>query len=170
MYKSCKTETALQMQKKLADTLLSMMKQQKYRTITVASLCREADCPRNSFYRYYENLDDVLFFAAEGFLRDAFLLLVDARDYVPFFEYWLSKKSFLDSLEMSGLSQSIIFCAAALWVNGRDILLYDADMLRKSCQINSIMTLLFTWHHSGMNQTTRELSDLMCSVFPPDNL
>ena len=158
------------MQKKLADTLLSMMKQQKYRSITVASLCREAACPRNSFYRYYENLDDVLLFTVEGLLRDSFLLLVNAWDYVPFFEFWLSKKSFLDSLEMSGLSQSVIFFAAALWVNGRDILLYDANMIQKSCQITSIMTLLFTWHHSGMKQTTQEISNLMCSVFPPSNL
>ena len=67
MYKDCKTPQSAQRQRHIVSCLVCMMQTQTFQEITVQDLCRKADVPRKSFYRYFECKEDV-FTAAIDFL------------------------------------------------------------------------------------------------------
>ncbi len=165
MYKVCKTEKSMERQKLFQTTLLAMMNKQKYQDITVTSLCKEMEIPRKAFYRYYDALEDVLYAIIDEVLTEAFLYLEIKTDMVGFFSYWKRKKSLLDVLEKSGLSSLLVNrIYERLNEKVAKKSLSDED-LRYSGYVAAIMTMLLTWHHSGMKQTPEEMSAQVKHMF-----
>lgn len=165
MYKVCKTEKSMERQKIFQTTLLAMMNKQKYQDITVTSLCKEMEIPRKAFYRYYDALEDVLYAIVDEVLTEAFLYLEIKTDMVGFFSYWKRKKSLLDVLEKSGLSSLLVNrIYERLNEKVAKKSLSDED-LRYSGYVAAIMTMLLTWHHSGMKQTPEEMSAQVKHMF-----
>ena len=60
MYTRCTTEKSAAQQALLEKTLLQTMAQQPYSEISVSFLCEEAGLSRKTFYRLFNNKDDVL--------------------------------------------------------------------------------------------------------------
>ena len=54
--------TAIQSQKWLGESLIKLMEQQDYQTITIGAICKEADLSRQTFYNVFDNKDDILRF------------------------------------------------------------------------------------------------------------
>lgn len=165
MYKICKTEKSIERQKLFQTTLMTMMKKQKYQEITVTSLCKEMEIPRKTFYRYYDTLEDVLFAVIDDTLTDAFLYLEVKADLIGFFSYWKKRKNLLDVLQKSGLSHLLINRIFERFNESVDKGDFSNEELRYSGYISAIMTMLLTWHHSGMKQSVEEMSQQVKHMF-----
>lgn len=59
MYKICKSKQSAQRQKFIAECMVQLWKKQNYNQITVSEICKQAGVPRKTFYRYFENKEDV---------------------------------------------------------------------------------------------------------------
>lgn len=167
MYKVCKTEKSAERQKLFQTTLLNMMKKEKYHDITVTDLCKEMEIPRKTFYRYYGTLEDVLNAILDEALVESFLNLEIKADLAGFFGYWQKKKELLDVLEKSGLSSILvnrIYEKISMDVDN-SMKVGSVDYLRYSGYISAIMTILLAWHHTGMQQSVNEMSDLVAQMF-----
>ena len=60
MYRKCTTEKASAQQRQFQHALLQSMLQIPYGEITVTGLCTQTGLSRKTFYRLFENKDDVL--------------------------------------------------------------------------------------------------------------
>lgn len=158
MYKICKTEKSIARQKLFQTTLLAMMKKTKYQNITVTSLAKEMELPRKTFYRYYDSLEDVLYAIIDDALTDGFLHLEVKTDLVGFFSYWKKQKDLLDVLQKSGLSSLLMDRIFERFNESIAKGAFSNEDLRYSGYISAIMTMLLTWHHSGMKQSAEEMS------------
>ena len=171
MYKVCKTEKSIERQKLFQTTLLTMMKKQPYHDITVTSLCKEMEIPRKTFYRYYDMLEDVLHASMDDAITRSFLYLEVKADLEGFFTYWKNNKYLLDILEKNGLSPLLINRVYEKFnedvSKGKSVVFSNRD-LKYSGYIAAIMTMLVSWHHSGMNQTPNEMSGLVREMFRID--
>ena len=165
MYKICKTEKSIERQKCFQTTLLSMMVREKYQDITVTALCKEMKIPRKTFYRYYGALEDVLNAILDDALTDAFLYLEVKTDLVGFFGYWKKKKGLLDVLEKSALSSLMVNRIYERLRFVEDFGYSADDYLRYSGYISAIMTMLLSWHHTGMRESVEEMSALVIDMF-----
>lgn len=165
MYKICKTEKSIERQKLFQTTLLTMMKKQKYQDITVTSLCKEMEIPRKTFYRYYDSLEDVLFAVVDIALTEGFLYLEVKADLIGFFSYWKKRKNLLDVLEKSGLSYFLVNRIFERFNESIDKGNFTNEELRYSGYISAMLTMLLTWHHSGMKQSVEEMSQQVKCMF-----
>lgn len=167
MYKICKTEKSAERQKLFQTTLLAMMKKQRYQDISVTELCKEMEIPRKTFYRYYGTMEDVLYAILDEALIESFLKLEIKADLAGFFGYWKKKKGLLDVLEKSGLSPLLvnrIYEKFSMDADNR-YKVGSVDYLRYSGYISAIMTILLSWHHTGMQQSADEMSELVKQMF-----
>ena len=173
MYKICKTEKSIERQKIFQTTLFSMMEKQNYHDITVTSLCREMDVPRKTLYRYFDTLEDVLFATIDESLTNSFLYLEVRADIEGYFSYWKKNKYVLDVLEKNGLSPLLInrvyerFNTKVSSESSLENGISNKD-LKYSGYISAIMTMLVSWHHSGMQQTPKEMNVLVREMFRMD--
>jgi len=165
MYKICKTERSLERQKLFQTILLRMMEKQKYQDITVTSLCKEMEIPRKTFYRYYDTLEDVLYAIIDSALTEGFLYLEIKADLIGFFTYWRKQKYLLDVLEKSGLSSLLVNRIYNRLNENISKENFSNEKLRYSGYIAAIMTMLLTWHHSGMKQSVEEMSQQVKYMF-----
>ncbi|MBQ3558267.1 MAG: TetR/AcrR family transcriptional regulator [Agathobacter sp.] len=173
MYKICKTERSMERQKLFQTTLFSMMEQQSYHDITVTALTKEMKIPRKTFYRYYDTLEDVLFATIDESITSSFLYLEVKADLEGFFSYWKKNKYLMDVLEKNGLSPLLInriyekFDRRLEEEKSGKRIISNRD-LKYSGYIAAIMTMLVSWHHSGMHQTPNEMSTLVREMFRID--
>ena len=70
MYKYCKTSQSAARQCHIVSCLLEMLHTHHYDQITVQDLCKKAEVPRKSFYRYFECKQDVLLAAIDFYIQD----------------------------------------------------------------------------------------------------
>lgn len=56
--------------RKLTNTLLTLLKNKALKDITVLELCKEANINRTTFYKYYEDIDDLVYKIEESLLSD----------------------------------------------------------------------------------------------------
>lgn len=68
MYKQCRTEASARRQQQIIDRFFALLQTRDFNQITVADLCRQAGIPRKAFYRYFDNMGDVLEAAIDFFL------------------------------------------------------------------------------------------------------
>ncbi len=164
MYKICKTEKSIERQELFQLTLLSMMDKHKYQEISVTSLCKEMGIPRKTFYRYYDTLEDVLYSMIDEALAQSFLCMEVTLDLEGFFAQWKNWKCLLDMLQKNGMSSVMVDRIYERLGESMHKERFSSDDVRYSASISAIMTMVFTWHHSGMKQSVEEMSELARSL------
>lgn len=164
MYKICKTEKSIERQELFQLTLLSMMDKYKYQDISVTSLCKEMEIPRKTFYRYYDTLADVLYSMIDETLSQSFLCMEVTLDLEGFFTQWKNRKFLLDVLQKNGMSSMMVDRIYERLGESMHKETFCSDDIRYSASISAIMTMVFTWHHSGMKQSVEEMSELARSL------
>ncbi len=55
-------KTALASQKQIANTLLTLIKENSYEAISIATICREAQVSRQTFYSIFESKDNIIMY------------------------------------------------------------------------------------------------------------
>lgn len=164
MYKICKTEKSIARQKQFQAVFLTLMEQQTYPEITVTALCQAMDAPRKTFYRYFDTLEDVLYSILDETLMQAFLCVQVTLDLEGFFAHWQKQKRLLDILQKNGLSHMLVNRIYVQLAQSIHKDRFSADDIRYSASITAIMTMVFTWHHSGMKQSVPEMCTLANSI------
>lgn len=118
MQKQFQTERAIQQQKRINDSLISLMLEKPYSEITVQLISERANIPRRMFYYYYDGKDQVF----DTFLLDIFencdleVMFLSQPDraaleqsLVRFFYYWRDRKSTeLTAILSSGLGNTML--------------------------------------------------------------
>lgn len=114
MYKSCKLESSKRRQLSFVDGLLQLLEKTAWPKVTVQQLCRSLNVPRNAFYRYFDNLDDLLDLLIDRYLIGDYISYIErcasehgclpaGREMVELFHFWRAKRRFLDLLDKNGL-------------------------------------------------------------------
>lgn len=180
MYRRCTTEKAAAQQRQFQKALLSSMKNQSYSEVSVTDLCRQTGLSRKTFYRLYENKDDVLCAMLDGALYKMSQHQEPKRtiheDLHRVFSYWKEQKEVLDVLSNNHqtyllLERALYYVSSedpetqrALGVAGHphkeEILLFV---------LGGIMSLIIRWHHSDYAKSTKEMAQLAAQLLtcPP---
>lgn len=165
MHKICKTEKSIERQKLFQTVLLSMMKKQTYKEITVTGLCKEMQIPRKTFYRYYDTLEDVLAVVIDNVLRDAFLYIEVTTDMKGFFSYWKEQKELLDVLDKNDIMYLLI---ERIYKRMEEDCIDNAITtleIQRAGQVGALLHMLIAWYEAGMRQSPEEISRLVNTLF-----
>lgn len=180
MYRKCTTEKAAAQQRRFQEALLASMKNQSYSEITVTDLCRQTGLSRKTFYRLYENKDDVICALLDGVLYKMSQYQQPKRTIHEalrrVFSYWKEQKEVLDVL--SNNHQTYLLLERALnYVSSEDSEIQRAlgvvghphkeEILL--FVLGGIMSLIIRWHHSDYAKSMEEMTQLAAKLLmsPP---
>ena len=95
MAKACTTEKTASRQRWIEEGLLELMQKDRFEDITVAALCRHLSLSRRSFYRYFEDLEDVLDSLMHHTFQDFASpnTVLNIRELQINFQFWLEHRS-----------------------------------------------------------------------------
>lgn len=167
MAKTCTTEKTAIRQRWIENGLLELMQKSKFEDITVIDLCRHLELSRRSFYRYFEDMDDVLDSLINHTFQD--MAITDTGLTVPelekYYEFWLRNKPMLSALAYSGMYSKFIQCALK-YTNEETLNEYlsvdDLGMdLRREMNlfvISGLSSLLISWHAEGFQKSPNQMA------------
>lgn len=176
MYKLCKTEESALRQRQMEQGLLDMMKTVRYEDITVSDLCQRMQVPRKSFYRYFSGKDGAL----HG-LIDHTMMEYESFSHAQqkgkkrnlqleletFFQFWVAHRPFLDALQRSGLSGTMIERAITYSVSEGVFpvrFLPDEEMqIRRHVvmfAVCGLLTMMIQWHKRDYQESVSEMASI----------
>lgn len=174
MYKLCKTEQSAQRQRQLEQGLLDMMQTVRYDEIMVSDLCERLEIPRKSFYRYFTGKDGALHALIDHTMMDYEFFSREWQkgkkrnlqmELETFFEFWYSKKMFLDALQLSGLSGVMIERVVEYSVDDSILpvrfLPGDDPQSRRHVMMFAVcglLSMVLRWHHGGFGETIAQMA------------
>lgn len=180
MYKICKTEESVARQKLFEKGLMELMLVSRFEDISVSSLCKYVDVPRNSFYRYFSTKEDTLLALIDHTLMEAsdnaiskwrggaYLELADIEN---FFVFWQKKQSFLDAVVKNDRSWLLVERSVHMHEQkqAHTNILFDPENFAKE-QIPYILTysmvsILLRWHNSGYPSTPEKMAKVTYNLF-----
>lgn len=176
MYKLCKTEHSANRQRALEDGLLEAMSAHHYDELSVSDLCDRMGIPRKSFYRYFSGKEGALHALLDHTLMEfePFALSFSGSgsrtihsEMMLFFRFWLLKKSLLDALQRSGLSDLLI--SRAILYASSDAVIPQRFMPDRNQEqrahtttfvVSGLLSLVLKWHHEGYPQSVSQMAEL----------
>ena len=149
---------------KFAEALFGLMKVYQYSEITVTQLAQEAQLSRKTFYRLFNDKDDVLSLLFDKLYNECFAEIKEnnARRYRElvqlYFDFWESRKETLFLLEKNGLlprmfeyvyrNSENIFVAARNTEKARELAKSLPYLLAYS--VGGMHSMMIKWVESGM--------------------
>ena len=170
MYKICKTEESTTRQRSVEQTLQQMLLSRQIENISVSDLCMAAGIPRNSFYRYFDSCEDVLYALIDHTLldinEDVFLHWngnpnLEPSDLEHYFEIWYCKQEFLDALSKNGCLWLLIDRTEKLKDKGKDPTSLSQDFAHKQVWYiltYAIMSVILRWYKHGFPDTPQAMA------------
>lgn len=176
MYRHCTTEKTAAQQRLFERTLLEATKHQPYQDISVSQLCLLSGLSRKTFYRLFENKDDVLVALLDHTLMD-YIHYAGSSDSIggeilsepaSLFAYWRQHEQILDLLDQAGKTSLLLERTVNhVMTEQQEVKLhfgvadhpYAEDILR--FYFSGIMGLLTSWHKAGYTRTEEQMADLM---------
>lgn len=177
MYKACKTMQSAQRQHEILECLLNMMRTERFDTISVCDICREAGIPRKAFYRYFDTKEDMF----DALVSQTMLeyeqfpgpyregdTRTTAKDTKKLFQFWYGKKELLDTLNASGLCERMFYqivrrsCAEKVGASAA-LVKENAPALRTSTcfSISGIFAVVLDWYHQGFPETPESMASIL---------
>lgn len=186
MILNCSTEKSIRMQHNVGQALHDMLKEMPYDKITVSDLCERAGLPRRSFYRYFNNKNDVLDYAMMNLMRECILYSMDGLSqegpleeiFLRFFTYWKdSRPEWLRFLSTNHLEVVLIRKFREWFYEERRIQYKQKGISEEHLQISmtfvlgGIMMMLFQWAADDFRTDAKDMarygSLLMTQSFYP---
>ena len=185
MYKICKIEESAARQKQLEKGLMKLMQKTRFEDITVSSLCAYVKVPRNSFYRYFSNKEDVLLALIDHTLMEANDHTLAKWSGCPhldlavmenFFVYWKKNHNFLEAITKNGRSWLIV---------ERSIHLQEPKQPHPEESIDAqgfaqeqtryiltygMMSILLRWHSCGYPAEPKEMAKVAFNMLSSSNI
>lgn len=165
MYKTCNTVQSAQRQQSIQKALFHLMETQNYSEITITALCKEAQIHRNSFYRYFDTIEDVLYGEMDAMIRESSLVLYEKPDIRTYFQFWQRHTGFLDILQKHGLSSMFEIRAQMKMIAQSTAEPLSFSFMRDICFLAGVMNLMIAWHHTGMKHTPEEMEEIFWQIF-----
>ena len=167
MARICTNEKTAARQRWIENGLLELMQECRFENITVTDLCRHLQLPRRSFYRYFDDMEDVLdclmnHTFQEMAIADSGLTEADLEKY---YEFWLRNRDLLSALAYSGMHSKFIQYALKYtdveslkgYLSVEDL---GMDLSREInlIVISGLSSLLISWHAEGFQKTPRQMA------------
>lgn len=176
MYRHCTTEKTAAQQKLFEQTLLEAACHQPYQSISVSHLCEMSGLSRKTFYRLFENKEDVLIALIDHTIMD-YVHFTGPSDSIGrnilnepmnLFAYWRCHKQLLDILNET--NKLILLLDRTV-----EHILHEQQEVRKHFgvdqqpyaedallfYISGIMALVLRWYQSGFARPESEMADLL---------
>lgn len=161
------------MQYKVGMALHEMLKEMPYDKITVSELCARAGLPRRSFYRYFNNKNDVLEYAMMNLMRECVLYSIEELSlegpleevFFRFFTYWKDRRAdWLRFLSANHLEVVLIRKFQEWFYEERRIRYVNKGINEEHLRIamtfilGGIMMLLFQWATDDFKTDAKDLA------------
>lgn len=146
---------------KVTETLLQMMRERDYQTISISELVQKADVSRSSFYRNFTDKDDVVRKYLKRLIKDwedAFSITPNQDFFDSLIRHFYQNRDFYLLLYRSGLSWMLfknIKSACGVHSDTPSILAYGASSIA-----GAIFGWADEWISRDMKETPEELKKL----------
>ena len=163
MAKICTNEKTASRQRWIENGLLELMQDRSFDTLSVTELCRYLALSRRSFYRYFQDLEDVLASA----LEHAFQGMVIAntpltlRELEDNYNFWLSQRLLLTALARSGMYGKLTeYALKYADAESAKPHLADPELSREIQMfiISGSVSLLIGWYAEGFQKTPAQMA------------
>ncbi len=170
MYKECKTSQSANRQLGIAQTLSEMMLTMPYDEISVSELCKKADIPRKSFYRYFDTKDDTFNFLVDKMLLEcdkliekgrAMELAVNVELLSQRFRYFKEHRNLIGAIANNRMSIPVIqrICETVVSnIADFGVSITTEDRMKIAMVTSVIFAIIMSWHHSDYDTPCDELA------------
>lgn len=169
MAKDCVTEKTVLRQEWIENGLLELMREKTLDEITVTALCRHLTLSRRSFYRYFQDLEDVLDSALNRLFQQMVILnrVPELEEIRENYAFWFQHRQVLDALHRSGMIDKL-FDYTMRYSDVSAIGLYldeetkQADLGREASMfiIGGSIALIISWYAGGFTKTPEEMAKI----------
>ena len=167
MTRICTNEKTAARQRWIENGLMELMQKCKFEDITATELCRYLELPRRSFYRYFDDMEDVLDCLMNHTFQD--MAITDTgltvAELEKYYEFWYCHKSLLNALAYSGMHSKITEYAMR-YANVESLKKYlpvhdlGMDLSREMnlFVISGLSSLMISWHAEGFQKTPHQMA------------
>ena len=150
------------------DALEECLKEKNYDLITITDVCRVSTVSRATFYRLFDNMDDVLAYKIELF-ESEFESEITGKDIreimVSFLSRWIEHPEVLDILIHIHREDILYECHRKRADNiSRHFLKMEATDYHISILTQLLISVLTTWAKNGKKETPAEIVDILEKV------
>ena len=181
MYKYCKTSQSAARQRHIVSCLLEMLHTHHYDQITVQDLCKKAEVPRKSFYRYFECKQDVLLAAIDFYIRDyeSFrlpgigpgVLRTTESELTRFLTYTQNNKATFEALTRSdllGYALNLVTQSSLLSNVARRLMTHKEDealyRVKNAFLCYGIYSVVGIWVTNGCQESVEEMARILTQI------
>lgn len=165
MYKTHKNPIALKSQFLLSKTLIELMQEKDYKTISISELCLAAGVSRKTFYRNFDVIDDIFDFTLDNFFRELEenIRESDSLEEImhQFYRFCQSHHTIMRTLYDNNLFSLLEFKFADFirhhFENSPD--LAGADRHISDFVIGGLSFLVFSWAQNGFSESADEIAE-----------
>ena len=181
MYKYCKTSQSAARQRHIVSCLLEMLHTHHYDQITVQDLCKKAEVPRKSFYRYFECKQDVLLAAIDFYIQDyeSFrlpgmgpgVLRTTESELTRFLTYTQKNKATFEALTRSdllGYALNLVTQSSLLSNVARRLMTHKEDealyRVKNAFLYYGIYSVVGIWVTNGCQESVEEMARILTQI------
>lgn len=165
MAKQCTSEQTASRQQWIENGLLELMLEKKFDEITVTELCSRLSLSRRSFYRYFDDLEDVLDSLLNHTFQNMALTaqLPELAEMEKTFEFWYAHRNLLDALNRSRMIDRL-FEYTTRYVSTDSIIQYlppdDFNHWQEASlfAISGSISLAIAWYSDGFRKSPAEMA------------
>lgn len=181
MYKYCKTSQSAARQCHIVSCLLEMLHTHHYDQITVQDLCKKAEVPRKSFYRYFECKQDVLLAAIDFYIQDyesfrlpgmgPSVLRTTESELTRFLTYTQKNKATFEALTRSdllGYALNLVTQSSLLSNVARRLMTHKEDealyRVKNAFLCYGIYSVVGIWVTNGCQESVEEMARILTQI------
>ena len=139
----------------LCDAFLLELQEKPYCKITIASICRRANIPRRSFYRYFHRKQDCLLAVVKEHLMESYQCAIEGGLH-HFLVYWKEHQSFLRILKSNHLGAELLE-QAVLLLEERNEPAWDSN--QRQFVVVGMFCVTMQWVESGCKKNVDDLAN-----------
>lgn len=157
--------------------LYYLMSKHSYDEITVTDICKQANLSRMSFYRYYNNKEDIFINYCderfEDFVRiineknvaDVYSFLLEVFNYVHKYarQVTILKRAGKENLLLQKFTDYGLYLATRWNLSGTENIVFNR--VAAAFLAGGIANVLAMWFHLGINLQAKEMADIAYSIF-----
>lgn len=165
MYKTRKNSIALKSQLLLSKTLLDLMQEKDYKSISISELCLAAGVSRKTFYRNFDVIDDIFDFTLDNFflqLEENIRESDSLEDIMhQFYHFCQSHHTIMRTLYANNLFSLLEFKFADFIRLHFETELDQAgsDPHTSDFVIGGLSFLVFSWAQNGFAESADDIAD-----------
>ena len=181
MYKYCKTSQSAARQRHIVSCLLEMLHTHHYDQITVQDLCKKAEVPRKSFYRYFECKQDVLLATIDFYIQDyesfrlpgmgPSVLRTTESELTRFLTYTQNNKATFEALTRSdllGYALNLVTQSSLLSNVARRLMTHKEDealyRVKNAFLCYGIYSVVGIWVTNGCPESVEEMARILTQI------